>query len=318
MKLAIIDKIGLCYDGDTLSKQGLGGSETAVILISKHLQKIGFQVTVYNNCTGFTGGIDGTAAITVAGSITLAAGQTYTHTGTVTITGTGTLITAGKTFSGVTISNSGITVTLGDALDIGIRNISLVRGTFDTAGYSVTARGMGSGLWTLLNGAGSFWNFPRSSTNLTFNKDTADILLSNMSGTFEGADQAYNKLTFGGTTTSTVTITGSNTFTELASTNPVAHTITFPSTQTQTVGTWSVTGTSGNVVTVNSSFPPDRSTINLTNATSGINFLDVKDISITDPDKFYVGDNSTDSGNNLNVYFISEPVLGTGNMFMLF
>jgi glycosyltransferase involved in cell wall biosynthesis len=50
MKLAIIDKIGLCYDGDTLSKQGLGGSESAVILISKELSKIGFEVTVYNNC----------------------------------------------------------------------------------------------------------------------------------------------------------------------------------------------------------------------------------------------------------------------------
>lgn len=50
MKIVIIDKIGLCYDGDTLSKQGLGGSESAVILISKELQKLGFDVTVYNNC----------------------------------------------------------------------------------------------------------------------------------------------------------------------------------------------------------------------------------------------------------------------------
>ena len=50
MKIAIIDKIGLCYDGDTLNKQGLGGSESAVILISKELQKLGFQVTVFNNC----------------------------------------------------------------------------------------------------------------------------------------------------------------------------------------------------------------------------------------------------------------------------
>ena len=50
MKIVIIDKIGLCYDGDTLSKQGLGGSESAVILVSKELSKIGFEVTVYNNC----------------------------------------------------------------------------------------------------------------------------------------------------------------------------------------------------------------------------------------------------------------------------
>lgn len=50
MKIALIDKLGLCYDGDTLSKQGLGGSESAVILMAKNLQQIGFSVTVFNNC----------------------------------------------------------------------------------------------------------------------------------------------------------------------------------------------------------------------------------------------------------------------------
>jgi hypothetical protein len=50
MKIAICDSLGLCYDGDTLSKQGLGGSESAVILIAENLQQIGFQVTVFNNC----------------------------------------------------------------------------------------------------------------------------------------------------------------------------------------------------------------------------------------------------------------------------
>lgn len=50
MKICIVDKIGLCYDGNTLEKQGLGGSESAVILISKELAKLGFDVTVVNNC----------------------------------------------------------------------------------------------------------------------------------------------------------------------------------------------------------------------------------------------------------------------------
>lgn len=48
--IAIIDVIGLTYDGDTLSKRGLGGSESAVILMSKELAKLGFDVTVFNNC----------------------------------------------------------------------------------------------------------------------------------------------------------------------------------------------------------------------------------------------------------------------------
>lgn len=54
VSVAIIDVIGLTYDGNTLSTRGLGGSESAVILMSKELQKIGFAVTVINNCIDTT------------------------------------------------------------------------------------------------------------------------------------------------------------------------------------------------------------------------------------------------------------------------
>ena len=48
--IAIIDIIGLPYDGTTVFKQGLGGSESAVTYISKELAKLNFDVTVFNNC----------------------------------------------------------------------------------------------------------------------------------------------------------------------------------------------------------------------------------------------------------------------------
>lgn len=51
MKIAFIDTLGLTYDGSTLSKRGLGGSESAVIRMSQELAKLGFAVTVYNDCT---------------------------------------------------------------------------------------------------------------------------------------------------------------------------------------------------------------------------------------------------------------------------
>lgn len=51
MKIAIIDTLGLTYDGSTLTKRGLGGSESAVIRMSQELTKLGFEVTVYNDCT---------------------------------------------------------------------------------------------------------------------------------------------------------------------------------------------------------------------------------------------------------------------------
>ena len=50
MKIAFIDTLGMCYDGDTLNRRGLGGSESAVIQVAKELVQIGFDVTVYNNC----------------------------------------------------------------------------------------------------------------------------------------------------------------------------------------------------------------------------------------------------------------------------
>ena len=50
VKLAIFDIVGMSYDGDTLKRKGMGGSESAVILISQQLQQMGFDVTVFNGC----------------------------------------------------------------------------------------------------------------------------------------------------------------------------------------------------------------------------------------------------------------------------
>ena len=50
IKICIIDVLGTPYDGSTLLKRGLGGSESAVILMARELVKIGFDVTVINNC----------------------------------------------------------------------------------------------------------------------------------------------------------------------------------------------------------------------------------------------------------------------------
>lgn len=50
MKIAIIDIIGLPYDGTTVFNQGLGGSESAVTYMARELAAIGFDVTVFNNC----------------------------------------------------------------------------------------------------------------------------------------------------------------------------------------------------------------------------------------------------------------------------
>lgn len=50
MKIAFLDTIGLIYNGNTLNEKGLGGSESAIILLTKELIKIGFEVTIYCRC----------------------------------------------------------------------------------------------------------------------------------------------------------------------------------------------------------------------------------------------------------------------------
>lgn len=273
------------------------------------------------------------SAVSRYGSLTLGSGIIVAGTSVQTFSGRSTMVltSAGKTitFPIVVDAPSG-TLQLGDALTTS-STITNTLGTLDANNYNLTCTTfasdnsntrtitMGSGLWTL-SGTGTVWT-TATTTGLTFNKNTANILLSDTSSTartFNGGGLSYNKLTIGGATgTSTLTIGGANSFTELASDKTVAHTITLSSNQ-GTVDTWTVTGTSGNVVTLNSSSAGTRRTFTLTNLTTGIDYLAVQDIGELSGNKFYVGTNSTDNGNNSNVYFADGPSTATGNMFMLF
>jgi hypothetical protein len=264
------------------------------------------------------------------GSFTLGSGVTLSGTSRQDYRGRGTstLITAGKTFN-FTVAVSAVgTLQLGDAFTSSTA-LSLIQGTFNAAGYNVTVSffsttgtnvrtlSMGSGLWTLTGTSVAVWN-AASTTNLTIDKGTANILLSSTATTtrnFSGGGLALNKLTIGGATGVTTTNIDNINVTELASTKTVAHTISV-SGSPLAVGTWSVTGTSGNVVTLNSSTAGTQRTLALTNVTSGIDYLAVRDIAVSDANKFYVGANSTDSGNNVNVYFTVPPVVPAGqNVF---
>jgi 6-phosphogluconolactonase (cycloisomerase 2 family) len=270
---------------------------------------------------------------TIYGNYTLGSGVTVSGANIQTFSGrdTQTFTSAGKTITFVLyVEKPAGAFELGDAFNCQ-ESITVFRGTFDAKTYNLTCRrftfsadgttalNMGSGLWTL-SGTGNVWALPLVS--FTFNKGTADILLSDTSAstrTFNAGGYSYNKLTVGGATgTSILTITA-GAFTELASTKTVAHTVRFSASSVVTIDTWSVTGTSGNLVTVDSSSAGTRRTVTLTNSTAGlIDYLSVKDIGITSPNRFFVGDNSTDGGNNLNVYFTSFPALDTGNMLFMF
>ena len=180
------------------------------------------------NCTGFTGTITGTGGLTVSGSITLSAGMTYTHTGTITINATATLTTAGKAFSALTIDGTGITVTLGDALNMVNRAIILTQGTLTTNNFTVTCGTISTNNTNTrtINLGSSTLNInifqAANSTNLTFNAGTSQINLTSAGsfinvGTTAGSGATFHNVSFTAAFTSTDgrTIFGSHTFNNL-------------------------------------------------------------------------------------------------------
>lgn len=232
---------------------------------------------------------------------------------------TRTLNMAGRSLASMTVNGNG-TLKLDSAVTItGFSGINFDSGTFDANNYSVTTTifqstastprnlVMGSGFWTITDAGIFAWFLDPS---VTVDKGTADILLSNTTTSdrsFTGGGQEYNRLTIGGATgTSTLTINGANTFSELASTKTVAHTVRLGG--DQTVGVWSISGSSGNVVTLQSSSATITRTLDLQTATaSNIDYLAVSRMSVPTADRFFVGSNSTDGGNNTNVYFFPAP-----------
>lgn len=244
------------------------------------------------NCATFTGTLTGTAAITVSGSMTLVAGMTYSHTGTVTFNGTATLTTAGKTFSGITVNGSGITVTLGDALNIGGRTVTVTSGTFSTANFNVTAANisssnsnartitLGSSTVTLSSNTSTALDFT-TSTNLTFNADTSQITFTGAnSGLVGGIGVTFYNVSFTSTSVGVRTIAGANTFNNLTLTASAGglSQLTFSANQTIS-GTFTCAGASvsqrGFVYST-----AVGTTRTLTVATLNANDCDFKDIAI--------------------------------------
>ena len=105
--------------------------------------------------TGSTSTVTGT--VNLYGNLTLASGGTYTSL-VPRFSGTATITSAGRTLGNTTVNGSGITVTLGDALTLGITNtftltagtlalanLTLSTGIFSSSGSSTRAISFGSG-----------------------------------------------------------------------------------------------------------------------------------------------------------------------------
>ena len=260
---------------------------------------LNITVTAPNGTMTFSGA----GNLYVYGSLTLpSSGVSWSPTGSLIFGSptTGTITTSGTTFAGpVNIWAFGsysladnYTCTSSTTLTYGTfnaNNLNVNTSTFVSSNSNTRVITMGSGLWAL-TGTGSVWDIT-TTTNLTVNKNTANIVLTDSSSTaknFIGNSNSYNKLTIscGGSVTLT-----SGTFSELASTRTDEFSLILAGTITTTV--WSITGNAAGYVDLKSSVAGTQRTLNITNPTSGIDYLSFTDIAApTAPVTFYAGVNS--------------------------
>jgi hypothetical protein len=265
-------------------------------------------------CTGFTGSIDNTSsgiAINVNGDVTLSVGGDYTGLFVFIISPTVcTLTSVGKSVYEIDI-DSGATVTLADAAVMGNGGL-YTYGTFTTNNFNVATTisyvsgtlNMGSSTFTVSQN----WNVDQFGT---INAGTSTINLTNTSSVnFDGAylsGSTYYNLNAGGT--GSVTISGNNTFNTISnSAQPI--TLTFTAGSTQTVTNFTVSGTAGNLVTLNSTSPGTQFTLSKASGTVSLDYLSIQDSNATGGAAWYAGTNSTNVSNNTGWIFTAPPAPG--------
>jgi len=269
--------------------------------------------------------LTGTTTLTIAGSLSLPATNFVKGgSGALLFNGatTRTITTNGVTLSGsVTINAASSTITLGSALTLSAgRTITFTAGALlDFAGYNVTcgtftstlastrSLTLGTGTITCTDGTSTAAFTLTGATNLTLSAASSTILMTGATAkTFGGNGYTFGVLKNAGA--GTMTIAGSNTFSELGNTVQPC-TVSLTSGTTQTVTTFSLQGTAGNLVTLNAVTAGTAATLSKASGTVNASYLSIRDNTPTGGAK-WVASNGTnvDQGNTLGWEFILGQV----------
>jgi hypothetical protein len=260
---------------------GLGGTESNAlnfnITAGTDTVNIGANIRVYKNInfTGFSGTLSNQARF-IFGNLTFNSGMTL-NAGTATTTfaatsGTQTITSNGQTLDfPVTQDGVGGTVSLADNLTIGsTRTLTLTNGALDVNDKTLTTglfssnnsniRSIDFGTNGTFTVNGGDWDAATSTGLSLTGTGTIDMTLGTAK-TFAGGGATYPyTLNQGGL--GTLTITGANTFTNISNTVQPT-TIIFPASETTSVQNFTVSGTAGNLVTLNSSISGTQFTLAL-------------------------------------------------------
>lgn len=279
------------------------------------------------NFTGFSGTLSADNR-SVYGDLTLSSGMTTTSSTSATTfratSGVQRITTNGTQFrQRITINGTGNLTLLEDAYTSNQR-ITLTAGTLDLNSKAVSCGSLfvtGTNTRALSNtsggvtltGSGIILD-ATTTTGLTF--PVTNLVLSDTvttARTFTGGGLTYGNLTFAGSNVNTTTFSGNNTFAIVSSTKTSACTVSLTAGSTTTVTNWNLSGTSGNVVTLNSSSAGTQATINQTTGLVSVSYNSIQDINATGGAVFdaLTINGNTDLGNNSGWTFGLEELTET-------
>lgn len=265
---------------------------------------------------------------------TITFGASYINLYYYNILGSGTLMTNGLAVPNFDQDALGTLTLLDDLVIIGsfyqengifnANNKNVTASNFyfhaDT-GYTPTVN-MGSGTWTAtIASDNSFWYMDENNGEVVIiNSDTSTIYYATDGAdisSFVGGGKTYYNLTLTGTggATSNFGIYGSNTFNTFSVTT-YPHKLFFQDNITQTVTNFSVSGVTGNLITLDSAGGVDTFTLSKSSGTVNCDYLDISNSTATGGATWNAGNNSIDNGGNSGWIFGSAPVASNSNFLM--
>ena len=303
---------------------------------------ISANITVQSlNCTGFTGTLTHNTGVTLtintgtSTSFLLSAAMTYTAataTSVVAFTntsGTADMTSNGKRLGSLTINGAGGTVRLLDALRVDTATastITITTGVFNANNFNVTATivslsnsntrtlTMGSGTWTigLLCPVNTVVWGMATTTGLTFNKNTANIVIQSNSlagsRSFQGGSQTFNGLTIDSNTAlGAITFTNSVAFSSLAV--GAGNLLALGASTTLTVtNAFTLAGTLALPISFATLSPGTISTVSIASGASTIDWGMIRDITFSGGGTF-TASNSINQGNNSGIAITPPTIL---------
>ena len=207
--------------------------------------------------------------------------------------------------------------------------VSVVQGTFNANNFAVTLNGaaggvrvdsgtaartiaIGSGVWTI--SGTSPWTLTTTGATIT---GTGTLRFNSASSkTFAGGGGDYSGITVANAGAGALVVTGSNTFGTLSNTVQPT-TFSFTAGTTQTIANWSVSGTAGNLVTIQSATAASHTLFKSTGTVSADYLTISRSTATSSGATWYAGANSTNGGNNSGWVFTAPPAGASGGNFLM-